>query len=66
MPIANAHIQCGTANMQLSFGNMIIQLNIFNIVKQPHNVDDGIVEVDLIEELVDLFQTLMVILYKHV
>ncbi|KAH9724538.1 hypothetical protein KPL70_007523 [Citrus sinensis] len=39
--------------IQLSFGNMTMELNIFNIVKQPHNADDGIVDVDLIEALVD-------------
>ena len=38
--------------MQLSFGNMTMELNIFNIVKQPHNADDEIVDVDLIEALV--------------
>ncbi|KAH9658022.1 hypothetical protein KPL70_023327 [Citrus sinensis] len=38
---------------QLSFGNMTIELNIFNIAKQLHNADDGIVDVDLIETLVD-------------
>ena len=32
---------------------MTIELNIFNIAKQPHNADDGIVDVDLIEALVD-------------
>ena len=32
---------------------MTMELNIFNIAKQPHNVDDGIVYVDLIEELID-------------
>ena len=30
-----------------------MELNIFNIVKQPYNADDGIVNVDLIEKLVD-------------
>ena len=47
---------------------MTMELNIFNITKQPHNADDGIVDVDLIEALVDntLFQTLVMILYKHV
>ena len=39
--------------MQLSFGNMIMELNIFNIAKQPHNTDDGIVDMDLIETLID-------------
>ncbi|KAH9770105.1 hypothetical protein KPL71_012260 [Citrus sinensis] len=50
---ADAHIQCRIGNMQLSFGNMTMELNIFNIAKQPHNADDGIVDVDLIEALVD-------------
>ncbi|KAH9686257.1 hypothetical protein KPL70_014303 [Citrus sinensis] len=50
---ADAHIQCRTGNMQLSFGNMTMELNIFNIAKQPHNADDGIVDVDLIETIVD-------------
>ncbi|KAH9744111.1 hypothetical protein KPL70_003549 [Citrus sinensis] len=50
---ADAHIQCRTGNMQLSFGNMTMELNIFNIAKQPHNADDGIVDVDLIDTLVD-------------
>ena len=39
--------------MQLFFGNMTMELNIFNISKQPHNGDDGIVDVDLIEALFD-------------
>ena len=50
---ADAHIQCRTGNIQLSFGNMTMKLNIFNIVKQPHNADDEIVDVDLIKALVD-------------
>ena len=39
--------------MQLSYGNMIKELNIFNIAKQPQNKDNGIVDVYLIEKLVD-------------
>ena len=39
--------------MQLSFGNMTMELNVFNIAKQPHNAYDGIVDMDLIEALVD-------------
>ncbi|KAK9187629.1 hypothetical protein WN944_019027 [Citrus x changshan-huyou] len=50
---ADAHIQCRTRNMQLSFGNMTMELNIFNIAKKPHSADDEIVDVDLIEALVD-------------
>ena len=63
----DAHIQCRTENMQLSFSNMTMELNFFNIAKQPHNADDAIVDVDLIEALVDntLFQSLVMIIYKH-
>ena len=32
---------------------MTMELNIFNIAKQPHNADDGIVDADLLEALVD-------------
>ena len=32
---------------------MTVEINIFNISKQPHNADDGIVDVDLIGALVD-------------
>ena len=64
---ADAHIQCRTGNMQLSFGNMTMELNIFNIAKQPHSADDGIVDVDLIEALVDdTFLSNLSELYKHV
>ena len=54
--------------MQLSFGNMTMELNIFNIAKQPHNADDGIVDVDLIEEIIDntFLSYLSDDLYKHV
>ena len=53
MATADAHIQCRTGNMQLSFDNMTVELNIFNIAKQPHNADNEIVVVDLIEEIID-------------
>ena len=39
--------------MLLSFGNMTMELNIFNISKQPQNSDNGIDDVDLIKELID-------------
>ena len=32
---------------------MTMEINIFNIVKHPHNTDDEIVDVDLIEALID-------------
>ena len=38
--------------MQLSSSNMTMDLNIFSFTKQPHNADDRIVDVDLIETLV--------------
>lgn len=36
----------------MSFGNITIELNIFNIAKQPRDRDEGSIDVDLIEELV--------------
>jgi len=43
--------------MKLSFGNMILEMNIFNICKQPGD-DNDLQEVDLIEELVyDQFES---------
>ena len=43
--------------MKLSFENMILEMNIFNIYKQLGN-DNDLQEVDLIEELVyDQFET---------
>ena len=40
--------------MQLYFVNMTMELSIFNITKQPYNANDGIIDMDLIEELVDI------------
>ena len=37
--------------MKLSFGNMTLEMNIFNICNQPGN-DNDLKEVDFIEELV--------------
>jgi hypothetical protein len=37
--------------MKLSFGNMTLEMNIFNICKQPGD-DNDLQEVDFIEELV--------------
>ena len=43
--------------MKLSFGNMTLEMNIFNICKQPGD-DNDLQEVDFIEKLVhDQFQT---------
>lgn len=38
--------------MQLSFSNMTMKLNIFNIAKQSHDVNERIVDMNLIKELV--------------
>ena len=43
--------------MKLSFGNMTLEMNVFNICKQPGDNND-LQEVDFIEKLVyDQFQT---------
>ncbi|KAL6313407.1 hypothetical protein AAG906_001121 [Vitis piasezkii] len=49
----NALINCRNRLMQLSFGNMTVEMNVFNLCKQPMNhddVEDG--EACLIEALV--------------
>jgi hypothetical protein len=48
---SNALINCKNGVMKLSFGNMTLEVNIFNICKQPRD-DDGFHEVNLIETLV--------------
>uniref|UniRef100_A0A2N9I6A0 RNA-directed DNA polymerase n=1 Tax=Fagus sylvatica TaxID=28930 RepID=A0A2N9I6A0_FAGSY len=48
---SNALINCRNGVMKLSFGNMTLEVNIFNICKQPGD-DDGFHEVNLIETLV--------------
>jgi hypothetical protein len=48
---SNTLINCRNGVMKLSFGNMTLELNIFNICKQPGD-DDGFHEVNLIETLV--------------
>jgi len=37
---ANAFINCRNGMMRLSFGNMIVELNIFNMQRQPSRFDD--------------------------
>jgi hypothetical protein len=48
---SNALINCRNGLMKLSFGNMTLEMNIFNICKQ-HGDDNDLQEVDFIEELV--------------
>jgi hypothetical protein len=53
----NALINCRNGLMKLSFGNMTLEMNIFNICKQLGD-DNDLQEVDLIEELVyDQFES---------
>ncbi|KAH9722992.1 hypothetical protein KPL70_006933 [Citrus sinensis] len=49
---ADALINCRNGNMQLSFGNMTMELNIFNVTKQPQE-EDEFVEANMREELVE-------------
>ena len=51
---ANALINCRTRVMKISFGNMTVELNIFNINSQPLDYDE-IRPVCLIEEITDDF-----------
>jgi hypothetical protein len=54
---SNALINCRNGLMNLSFRNMTLEKNIFNICKQPGD-DNDLQEVDLIEELVyDQFES---------
>jgi hypothetical protein len=54
---SNALINCRNGLIKLSFGNMTLEMNVFNICKQPKD-DTDLQEVDLIEELVyDQFET---------
>jgi hypothetical protein len=54
---SNALINCRNGLMNLSFGNITLEMNIFNICKQPGD-DNDLQDVDFIEKLVhDQFQT---------
>jgi hypothetical protein len=46
---SNALINCRNGLMKLSFGNMTLEMNIFNICKQPGD-DNDLQEVDFIEK----------------
>ena len=48
----NALINCKSGVMKISFGNMMVELNIFHIRKQPLNYDQ-MNQVCLIEEIID-------------
>ncbi|XP_065618689.1 uncharacterized protein LOC136062903 [Quercus suber] len=40
LAIVNALINCKNGRMQLTFGSMTLELNIFHVAKQPHKDDD--------------------------
>ena len=48
---SNALINCRNGVLKLSFGNMTLELNVFNVCKHPAQ-DHEVHEVDFIEELV--------------
>ena len=52
LAMANALINCRTGVMKISFGNMIVELNIFQIRKQPLDYDE-MHQVCLIEEITE-------------
>ncbi|XP_073024280.1 uncharacterized protein [Primulina eburnea] len=49
----NALINCRNGIMKLSFGNMTLELNVFNLCKQPHDKGDESEDENLIETLVE-------------
>ena len=49
---ANALINCRNGVMKLSFGNMTVELNVFNASQQPHELED-LCDVNMIDGLVD-------------
>ena len=51
LAIANAIIHCRGGLMTLSFGNMIVNLNIFNVIKEIGDDEDAY-EVNMIESVV--------------
>jgi len=49
---ANAIIHCQNRIMKISFGNLTVKMNVFDVSKQPPDNDD-ICEVDMIESLIE-------------
>ena len=50
---ANALINCRNGIMNLSFGNMTLELNSFNMYKQPYDEDNEIDNLELTESIVE-------------
>lgn len=49
---SNALINCISGVLKLSFGNMTLELNIFNTCRQPHDLEE-VHEVNLLEAILD-------------
>jgi len=49
LAIANAMINCRNGSMRLTFRDMTREANVFNLGKQPCNVEDPTFEVNLID-----------------
>ena len=52
LAIANALINCRNGLMKLSFGNMTLEVNVFNVEKQPREEDDEGYHTNMIDPLV--------------
>ena len=48
---ANAIINCRNGSMRLTFGDMTKEVNVFNLGRQPRDVNDQTFEVNSIENL---------------
>jgi len=51
LTIANAIINCRNGSMRLTFGDITREVNVFNLGKQPRDVENQTFEVNLIENL---------------
>jgi len=52
LAIANAIINCGNGSMRLTFRDMTREVNIFDLGKQPNDIEDQTFEVNLIENMI--------------
>ena len=50
---SNALINCRNCLMQLTFGNMILEFNIINLVKKPKSYEDVLLDVYVIGNMVE-------------
>ena len=50
---SNALINCRNGLMQLTFGNMTMEINIFNLFKKPESYEDDPLDVFVIDNVVE-------------